>query len=68
MGPLKALYAHHKDAVRAGLRQMLESKRPYIARIAALGLSALISVDGTLTSFLASARPDREIGTCKQAA
>ena len=52
MGPLKALYAHHKDAVRAGLRQMLESKRPYIARIAALGLSALISVDGTLTSFL----------------
>jgi hypothetical protein len=24
-GPLNALYAHHKDAVRAGLKQMLES-------------------------------------------
>jgi hypothetical protein len=52
MAPLKALYAHHKDAVRAGLRQMLESKRPYIARLAALGLEALIPVDGTLTAFL----------------
>jgi hypothetical protein len=31
---------------------MLESKRPYIARLAALGLEALIPVDGTLTSFL----------------
>ena len=31
---------------------MLESKRPYIARLAALGLEALILVDGTLTSFL----------------
>jgi hypothetical protein len=51
-GPLKALYAHHKDAVRAGLRQILENKRPYIARLAALGLEALIPVDGTLTSFL----------------
>jgi hypothetical protein len=51
-GPLKALYAHHKDTVRAGLKQMLEGKRPYIARLAALGLEALIPVDGTLTSFL----------------
>ena len=52
MAPLAALYAHHKDAVRAGFRQMLESKRPYIARLAALGLEALIPVDGTLTAFL----------------
>lgn len=51
-GPLNALYAHHKNAVRVGLKQMLESRRPYIARLAALGLEALILVDGTLTSYL----------------
>jgi len=51
-GPLNAVYAQHKNAVRAGLKQMLESKRPYIARLAALGLEALIPVDRTITSFL----------------
>ena len=52
MGPLNALYANHKDSVRAGLRTMLESKRPYIARLAALGLEALIPVDVRMASFL----------------
>jgi hypothetical protein len=52
VGPLKALYAHHKNAVQVGLKQMLEGKRPYIARLAALGLEALIPVDAALTSFL----------------
>jgi hypothetical protein len=52
MGPLKALYGQHKDAVRAGLRQMLEQKRPYTVRLAALGLEALIPLDTSLASFL----------------
>jgi hypothetical protein len=51
-GPLMELYRHHKDAVRAGIRQMLEQKRPYIAQLAARGLEALIPHDKTLASFL----------------
>jgi hypothetical protein len=52
LGPLLALYDHHKDAVRAGLRTMLEQKDAYIARLSALGLAALISHDASLASFL----------------
>jgi hypothetical protein len=52
MGPLTALYAQHKDAVRAGLREMLQQKRAHIAQLAALGLAALIPLDTTLASFL----------------
>jgi hypothetical protein len=52
MGPLEALYTHHKEAVRAGLKQMLEEKRPYTVRLAARGLEALILRDISLASFL----------------
>jgi len=52
MGPLTALYRQHKDAVRAGLKQMLEQKRSYVAQLAALGLQALIPLDTALASFL----------------
>jgi hypothetical protein len=52
MGPLTALYSQHRDAVRAGLRQMLEQKRAYIAQLAARGLEALIPGDMALASFL----------------
>lgn len=52
MGPLTALYSQHKDAVRTGLRQMLEQKQAYIAQLAARGLEALIPGDMTLASFL----------------
>lgn len=51
-GPLRALYDQHKDAVRAGLREMLERKDAYIARLSALGLEALIPRDPSLASFL----------------
>jgi hypothetical protein len=51
-GPLQALYDQHKDAVRAGLREMLEQKDAYIARLSALGLEALIPRDPSLVSFL----------------
>jgi hypothetical protein len=52
MGPLNALYTHHKDAVRGGLKQMLEQKRAYTAQLAARGLEALIPRDASLASFL----------------
>ena len=51
-GPLHALYDQHKDAVCAGLREMLEQKNAYVARLAALGLEALIPRDPSLASYL----------------
>jgi hypothetical protein len=52
MGPLETLYTHHKEAVRAGLKQMLEEKRPYTVRLAARGLEALVPRDSSLATFL----------------
>ncbi len=52
LGPLRALYAHHKDAVRCTLKEMIEERRPYTVRLAARGLEALLPTDATLSIFL----------------
>jgi hypothetical protein len=52
-GPLDALYRYRKDAVRAGLRLLLEDTRAYNIRLAARGLDVLVARDATLTEFLA---------------
>jgi hypothetical protein len=51
-GPLKALYLAHKDAVRAALKEMFEQRRPFIVRLAARGLEALLPHDKALSAFL----------------
>lgn len=50
--PLTALYSNHKDAVRAGLKEMIEQRRPFIVRLAARGLEALLPNDTALSNFL----------------
>jgi hypothetical protein len=52
VGPLIALYEHRKEAVRAGLKQMIEGKRAHIVQLAARGLEALIPNDASLSTFL----------------
>lgn len=51
-GPLKALYFAHKDAVRAGLKEMVEQRNPFTVRLAARGLQALLPHDKALSAFL----------------
>jgi hypothetical protein len=54
LGPLRALYTHHKDAVRAALKGMIEERHPYTVRLAARGLEALLPSDTTVSSFFVS--------------
>jgi hypothetical protein len=52
VGPLQALYSHHKNAVQAALKEMIEDRRPYTVRLAARGLAALLPSDKTLSAFI----------------
>jgi hypothetical protein len=51
-GPFKALYSSHKEPVRAALKEMFEQRRPFIVRLAARGLEALLPHDKALSGFL----------------
>lgn len=51
-GPLRALYKTHSNAVKAGLKSILEKTDAYDVRTAARGLDALADVDPTLLHLL----------------
>jgi hypothetical protein len=52
--PLFALYRSHKDAVRAGLKALLEEKDAFRVRKAALGVEVLAHQDASILRFLAT--------------
>ncbi|HEY5067092.1 MAG TPA: hypothetical protein VIJ04_19995 [Xanthobacteraceae bacterium] len=52
VGPLQALYSHHKNALQTALKEMTEDRHPYTVRLAARGLATLLPSDKTLSAFL----------------
>ena len=52
-GPLRQLFKAHPDAVKAGLKNLLEATDPYDVRTAACGVAAVVNIDKTEVRLLA---------------
>lgn len=52
-GPLRRLFKAHPDAVKAGLKSLLELTDPYDVRMAACGVAAVANIDKTEVRLLA---------------
>lgn len=52
-GPLRRLFKAHPDAVKAGLKNLLELADPYDVRTAACGVAAVADIDKTEVRLLA---------------